>query len=297
MAIVLGPNQFGKAEVRLVHVDRSSPVHRITDLNVSTALRGDFDTAHLTGDNSHILTTDAQKNTVFAFAREHGIGQIEDFARRLGRHFVDSFEWIHGARIEIEQYHWDRITVAGAPHDHAFSRAEGERRTTVVTIDGPSAFVVSGLAGLVVLKSTGSEFWGFPRDRYTTLAETTDRILATEVTARWRYTSSELDFGPRYDQVREALLTTFAQVHSLALQQTLYRMGEAALAAVEEVAEIRMSMPNKHHFLVDLTPFGLDNPDAVYQVPDRPYGLIEAAVLRDDAPDPGPSWQAVPGFC
>ncbi|MCM3884496.1 factor-independent urate hydroxylase [Frankia sp. R82] len=291
MAIVLGPNQFGKAEVRLVRVDRSPAVHRITDLNVSTALRGDFDAAHLVGDNSHVLTTDAQKNTVYAFAREHGIGQIEDFSLRLGRHFVDAFGWIQGARVEIEQYRWDRIVVDGAPHDHAFSRSGGERRTTVVTIDGPSSHVVSGLAGLVVLKSTGSEFHGFARDRYTTLAETTDRILATEVTAHWRYVASDLDFGPRYDRVRDALVTTFARVHSLALQQTLYRMGEAVLNAVEEVAEIRISMPNKHHFLVDLTPFGLDNPDIIYQVPDRPYGLIEATVLRDDAPDPGPSWQ------
>ncbi|WP_261557914.1 factor-independent urate hydroxylase [Frankia tisae] len=297
MAIVLGPNQFGKAEIRLVHVDRTGPVHHLIDLNVSTALRGDFAAAHLAGDNSHVLTTDAQKNTVYAFAREHGIGQIEDFAIRLGRHFVDSFPWIDGAQIEIEQYHWNRISVGGSPHNHAFSRAGGERRNTVVTVDGDAAFVVSGLAGLVVLKSTGSEFWGFPRDRYTTLAETTDRILATEVTARWRYIGAGHDFGPLFDGVRESLISTFAGVHSLALQQTLYRMGEAALTAYPQVAEVRMSMPNKHHFLVDLEPFGLDNPDVVYQAPDRPYGRIEATVLRDDAPAPGPSWQAVPGFC
>lgn len=290
MAIVLGPNQFGKAEIRLVHVDRTSPVHRVTDLNVSTALRGDFAAAHLTGDNSHVLTTDAQKNTVYAFAREHGIGEIENFALRLARHFVGSFPWIGGARVEIEQFAWERITVDGAPHDHAFRRAGAEKRTTVVTLHGDSAYVVSGLAGLVVLKSTGSEFWGFPRDHYTTLAETTDRILATEVTARWRYARADLDFGPLFTGVREALVSTFARVHSLALQQTLYRMGETALTAYPEVAEIRMSMPNKHHFLVDLTPFDLDNPDVVYQVPDRPYGLIEATVTRDDAPAAGPSW-------
>lgn len=297
MGIVLGPNQFGKAEVRLMHVDRSSPAHRITDLNVSTALRGDFAAAHLTGDNAHILTTDAQKNTVHAFAREHGIGQIEDFALRLGQQFVGSFPWIDGARVEIEQYAWDRIMVDGSPHDHAFRRAGAETRTTVVTVAGDTAHVVSGIAGLVVLKSTGSEFGGFPREHYTTLAETTERILATEVTARWRYATPSVDYGPLFDEVRDQLLRTFAQVHSLALQQSLYRMGEAALTACPQVAEIRISMPNKHHFLVDLTPFELDNPDVVYQVPDRPYGRIEAAVLRDDAPDPGPAWLATPGFC
>jgi urate oxidase len=278
-------------------VARNGPVHQITDLNVSTALRGDFAAAHLSGDNAHVLTTDAQKNTVYAFAREHGIGQIEDFAIRLGHHFAGSLPGIDGARIEIEQYRWDRIQVDGVPHDHAFSRSAGEKRTTVVTLDRGTAFVVSGLAGLVLLKSTGSEFSGFLRDRYTTLPETTDRILATEVTARWRYAQSDLDFGRLFDGVRTALVSTFASLHSLALQQTLYRMGEAALTAHADVAEIRLSMPNKHHFLVDLEPFGLDNPNTVYYAADRPYGKIEGTVLRDDAPDPGPSWLTLPGFC
>ncbi|ONH31917.1 factor-independent urate hydroxylase [Pseudofrankia asymbiotica] len=296
MAIVLGPNQFGKAEVRLVHVDRSTPVHRITDLNISSALRGDFADAHLTGDNAHILTTDAQKNTAYAFARE-GVGEIEEFALRLGRHFTGSFDWVTGAQVEIEQYGWDRIQVDGAGHDHAFSRAGSERRTTVVTVDGDDAHVVSGLAGLVVLKSTGSEFWGFAQDRYTTLAETDDRILATEVTARWRLVGVEHDYGKLFTSIRTILLETFASVHSLALQQTLYKMGEDVLTACPEVAEIRMSMPNKHHFLVDLAPYGLDNPNMVFYAADRPYGKIEGTVLRDDAPDAGPAWQTIPGFC
>jgi len=156
--------------------------------------------------------------------------------------------------------------------------------------------VVSGLTGLVVLKSTGSEFWGFPRDRYTSLAETRDRILATAVTARWRYASTDVDWAKSYADVRRILIESFAAKHSLALQQTLYYMGERVLEAHPEVAEIRMSMPNKHHFLVDLSPFGLPNDNEVYYAADRPYGLIEGTVTRDDAPDPGQAWQAIPGF-
>ena len=156
--------------------------------------------------------------------------------------------------------------------------------------------MVSGLTGLVVLKSTGSEFTGFPRDRYTTLAETTDRILATAVTARWRYASTDVDWAGSYADVRRILLEAFAAKHSVALQQTLYHMGEQVLQAHPEVAEIRMSMPNKHHFLVDLSPFGLANDNAVYYAADRPYGLIEGTVTRDDAPGPGRAWQSVPGF-
>ena len=296
MAITFGDNQYGKAEVRLVHVTRNDDRHQVKDLNVSSALRGDFADAHLLGDNSKVVATDTQKNTVYAFAKQYRVGEIEEFALRLGRHFVDSFEWVTGAKIIIEEYAWDRIPVDGAGHGHAFSRAGGGTRTTVVTVDGPQAWVVSGLTDLTVLKSTGSEFTGFPRDRYTTLPEDRDRILATAVTARWRYAGTDVDWAKSYADVRRILIESFAAKHSLALQQTLYYMGEQALEAHPEVAEIRMSMPNKHHFLVDLSPYGLPNDNEVYWAADRPYGLIEGTVIRDDGPDPGRAWQSVPGF-
>jgi urate oxidase len=307
MAIVLGSNQYGKAEVRVVAVDRSTPRHSLVDLNVSSSLRGDFAAAHTAGDNAHVLTTDAQKNTVFAFARD-GVGSPEAFALRLAAHFAGAYDWITGARVAVESYGWDRIGVGGRPHDHAFRRAGGEVRTAVVTAVRPDSgsdlqlHVLAGLSDLVVLKTTGSEFWGFPRDRYTTLPETRDRILATAVTARWRYTSSDLDFDVLFDAVRTTLLETFATTHSLALQQSLYAMGEAVLEQHTQVAEVRMSMPNKHHFLQDLSAFGLtndlDGPGAVvYHADDRPYGLIEGSVLRDDVPPAEVAWLGTPGFC
>ena len=296
MAIVLGPNQYGKAEVRVVAVDRSSPRHTLVDLNVSSSLRGDFSAAHTAGDNAHVLATDTQKNTVFAFARD-GIGSPEAFGMRLARHFAGSYDWITGARVAVESYGWDRISVGGTEHDHSFRKAGAEVRTAVVTVDGEQAYVLAGLTDLVVLKTTGSEFWGFPRDRYTTLAETRDRILATAVTARWRYTGTDLDFDALFPSVRTALLETFATTHSLALQQSLFAMGEAVLERHADVAEIRMSMPNRHHFLQDLSAYGLDNPDVVYHADDRPYGLIEGTVLRDDVAPAEVSWQGTPGFC
>jgi urate oxidase len=296
MAIVLGDNQYGKAEVRVVAVDRSTPRHTLVDLDVSSSLRGDFTAAHTAGDNAHVLTTDAQKNTVFAFARD-GVGTPEQFGLRLARHFAGSYEWIDGARVAVESYGWARISVGGREHDHAFRRDGGEVRTAVVTVDGDRTHVLAGLTGLTVLKTTGSEFWGFPRDRYTTLAETRDRILATAVTAQWRYTSTDLDFDVCFDGVRTALLETFASTHSLALQQSLYAMGEAVLSQFPDVAEIRLSMPNRHHFLADLSAFGLDNPDVVYHADDRPYGLIEGAVVRDDVPAAPVAWLGTPGFC
>ena len=300
MAIRLGPNQYGKAEVRVVAVDRSSPRHTLVDLDVSSSLRGDFTAAHTAGDNGHVLATDTQKNTVFAFARD-GVGSPEAFGLRLARHFAGAYGWISGARIAVDSFGWDRITVGGQPHEHAFRRDGGEVRTAVVTVDGhgpdADAHVLAGLRDLVVLKTTGSEFWGFPRDRYTTLAETRDRILATAVTARWRYTGTDLDWDAAFDVVRTTLLETFAATHSLALQQTLYAMGEAVLERCPDVAEVRLSMPNRHHFLQDLSAFGLDNPDVVYHADDRPYGLIEGTVLRDDVPPAEVAWLGTPGFC
>jgi urate oxidase len=296
MAITLGANQYGKAETRLVTVRREGDVHQLTDLNVSISLRGDMTSSHLTGDNSTVVPTDTQKNTVFAFAREAPVGQIEDFALRLGRHFTGSFEQITSARVLIEQYPWERIAVDGQPHPHAFRRASDEQRTTAATVAGDQAWVVSGLTDLVVLKSTGSEFHGYPKDRYTTLPETTDRVLATAVTARWRYQRPDVDWATTYATVRDALLRAFATTHSLALQQTLYAMGEAVLAEHDEVAEIRLSLPNKHHFVVDLSAFGLTNDNEVFHAADRPYGLIEGTVTRDDAADPGLAWHTLAAF-
>ncbi|HKN53599.1 MAG TPA: urate oxidase [Amycolatopsis sp.] len=290
MAVTLGPNQYGKAEVRLVTVRREGAVHHLKDLTVSTALRGELSATHLTGDNAGVLATDTQKNTVYAFAKEAPVGEIEDFGLRLGRHFVATQPNINGARILIDEHGWNRIAVDGKPHDHAFSRAGDERRTTAVTVQNDRAWIVSGIDGLVLLKSTGSEFHGYPRDRYTTLAETNDRILATAVTARWRYTGDGIDWGKSHREIRDVLLETFATKHSLSLQQTLYAMGEAVLLARPEVCEVRLSLPNKHHFLVDLSPFGLTNENEVFYAADRPYGLIEGTILRDDAEDPGPAW-------
>jgi urate oxidase len=291
MAIKLGANQYGKAETRLVTVRRDGDTHHLTDLNVSIALRGDMTASHLVGDNAHVVPTDTQKNTVFAFARERQVGEIEDFGLRLGRHFVDSFDYITGARVRIEQYGWARIEVDGQPHPHSFHRASAEQRETTVTVAGERAWVVSGLSGLVVLKSTGSEFHGYPRDEYTTLVETTDRVLATAVSARWRYRDvAGVDWATTFDSVRAAMLGAFAETHSLALQQTLYAMGEAVLAGHDEIAEIRLSLPNKHHFAVDLGPFGLDNHNEVFYAADRPYGLIEGIVLRDDVPEEPIAW-------
>jgi urate oxidase len=285
---MLGHNSYGKAEVRVLRVDRHPDADEIFDLNVSVALAGDLADTHLFGDNANVLPTDTQKNTVYAFARD-GIGSPESFGLRLARHFVDSQPSIDRARIDIEQYAWEQNDR------HSFARAGGAVDTATVTYDGTTAWVVAGLTGLVLLNTTNSEFSGFIVDRYTTLAPTTDRILATSVDAQWRYSVDDADWPQLRTYARDALVGSFIATYSYSLQQTLYAMGQAVVDEVPEVAEVRLSLPNRHHFLVDLAPFGLDNPGEVYYPADRPYGLIEGTVLREGAPPAGLAWSLRPG--
>jgi len=289
--VVLTQAQYGKAEVRLLHVDRAGERHEITDLNVSIALAGDLTDTYLTGDNTNVLTTDAQKNTVYAFARKFGVSPVEEFAFRLASHFAGTGP-VERAQVRIEQYGWERIGARGAPHPHSFERQAGTRVTSVLAHADGGTEIVAGVTDLVLLKSSGSEFRGFLQDPYTTLEPTEDRILATAVTAHWRNAQTDTDWDLSFAGARAALVEAFAVTHSRSLQQTLYAMGEAVLAARPEVSEVRLTLPNKHHFLVDLGPFGLDNPGAVFFAADRPYGLIEGAVQRAGAfrGDPEHQW-------
>jgi urate oxidase len=289
MTIRLGDNQYGKAETHVVRVTKG-PLHEIRDLTVSIMLAGDFAATHLTGDNSKVVPTDTQKNVVFAFAKEAPIGEFEEFAQRLADHFVHTYGAVQRARVSIEEQLWTRISVGGRPHPHAFEQSGSEKRLTTVTSTRDSHWVVSGLTELTLLKTAGSEFWGYPKDRYTTLPEAHDRVLATAVDARWRYSGADANWAEARAEARRLIVETFATTHSLSLQQTLYAMGEAVLEARHEIAEIRFSMPNKHHFVVDLKPFGLENDNEVFYASDRPYGLIEATVTRDDAVPADQAW-------
>ena len=298
MGVTLGHNQYGKAETRVVRIYRDTDPHEIVDYNVSVALSGDFEDIHLTGDNANCLTTDATKNTVNAFAKEHGDAarQPESYGLALARHFVDDTGPVSRARIKLEMYPWRRLDADGSPHPHAFVRDGGYVRTATVTYDGENTWVVSGVSDLVVLKSTDSEFHGFLQDRYTTLRPTNDRVMATAVTAQWWHTDTDADWAKSYDTAVSTMTDVFAGHHSLALQQTMYEMGRAMIDGQPEIGEVRFSLPNKHHFLIDLGPYGLDNPNEVFHADDRPYGYIEGTVHNADAPepalafDPGQGW-------
>jgi urate oxidase len=280
----LGHNQYGKAENRVVRVFRDSDPHEIVDYNVSVALWGGQEAAHLAGDNSPTLPTDSQKNTVYSYAKEAGdaVRQPESFGLRLARHFVEDVEPMTHARVKFEMYPWSH-----GNNPHAFVRDGRFVRTATVTYDGTTAWVVSGVNALSILKTSDSEYHGFLEDKYTTLKPTRDRIVATSVTAQWWHTSEDVDWGKSHDTVVQTILDTYGNHYSLAHQQTLFEVGAAVLNGQPQIAEFRISAPNLHHFDYDLARFGVENNNEVFHADDRPYGLQEVAVLRDDAPDPG----------
>jgi urate oxidase len=280
MAGALGWNRYGKSRVRVMKVSRDGARHSVRELAVTIGLEGKFEAAHTQGDNSKVLPTDTMKNTVYALAKEDVIATIESFGLRLARHFLAGATHVERARVEIAESVWQRVEAGGKAHPHTFTRMGPETPTCVVDATRAGETVRSGLRELVILKSAQSGFSGFPRDKFTTLKETDDRIMASSVTAEWAHRSAAEDFKGSRTAIRAAMVEAFAGHESKSVQHTLFAMAEAALAACAEITEITLSMPNKHCLLVDLAPLGMTNENEVFLPIEEPYGLIEATVRR-----------------
>ena len=275
----LGRNRYGKAGVRLVKVDRTTDRHGLRDLTVAVSLQGEFIEAHVTGDNARILPTDTMKNSVYALALQHLSGSMEDFGIFLGGHFMKSAP-ITNARIKMQEHLWRRIGMSGGEHAHSFVRAGSELRTARVTTFHDRIEVRAGIRGLNLLKTTRSGFVGYIKDSFTTLPETTDRIFATALNAEWIYAPGQHDYDALWTTARAAIEETFAEHDSLSVQHTLYAMGEEVLKRCAAVQRIRFALPNKHHLLVDLSRFGMQNRNQIFVATREPFGLIEGEVVR-----------------
>jgi urate oxidase len=281
MTVILASNSYGKSAVRLLKVERTGAHHVIREFAVDIALTGSFAAAHIEGDNSLVLPTDTMKNTVYAKARALTIRTPDEFGIALAHHFLDASAAANSAKVTVKEHGWRRLVVGDQPHEHAFERASSELRVAQVTLArGGKSEVVAGIEELLILKSGRSAFTGYPRDKYTTLRETDDRILATSISTHWRYRDGTTAYAKHFDEVRQTLLEAFAHHDSKSVQHTLYAMGEAVLAKCEAVEEISITMPNKHHLRVDLAPLGLDNPNEIFVPTSEPYGLIEATLRR-----------------
>lgn len=280
--IVLGQNSYGKSGVRLVKVKRGAGRHELWDLDVAVALEGDFEAAYVEGDNAGLLATDTMRNTVYALARDHLTGSIEEFGLALVDHFLEAGPTVERAEVSITQFPWNRIEVDSRGHEHSFVRASGERTAKVTRAEGGDRSVKAGFDNLLVMKTTQSGWEGFLKERFTTLPDTDDRILATVATAEWSYGKDvDLDFDGLWGGVRDRILATFTDHYSPSVQNTLYRIGKAVLEAFPEVEKIRLSFPNKHHIPYDLSRFGMENPNEIFWATDEPYGLIEGSVERE----------------
>ena len=279
--IELAENRYGKSRVRLMKVTRHDHGHDLREWAVQVLLKGDFDSAHLNGDNSKILPTDTMKNTVYSIARSSKATTMEYYAMELANFLLERNPQVASASIRVESTLWKRLTVDGKPHPSAFMRGSGELQTTSVERGQRGIFhILSGLDNLVLLKTANSGFAGYIKDSLTTLPETNDRLFGTVVSAEWHYTSNDLDFDKTRMRLREAMLKTFANHHSKSVQQTLYAMAESALEAAMEIDDIKITMPNKHCLLVDLSRFGQDNPNEIFVPTDEPAGHIQARVRR-----------------
>jgi urate oxidase len=280
MSAVLTQNSYGKSRVRLTKVTRHPDRHELKELCVAVRLEGDFAASYLLGDNSRVVPTDTMKNIVYARAKDHPLADVESFGQALAQHFLDHYPHVSAATIELAEQPWQRLVVDGQEHPHAFAGGGSEVRTCTVTGTRQCLRVVSGLDGLFLLKTTDSAFTGFLRDAYTTLPETDDRIFATALSADWAYGEAPADWDRCHRLIRQTMLDVFARHKSLAVQQALYAMGAAALEACGEVEEVRLRMPNKHHLLVNLQPFGRENNNDVFVATEEPHGLITGALRR-----------------
>jgi urate oxidase len=272
-------NRYGKGRVRVLKILRNGATHRIKDLNVSAMIEGDLESSYTAGDNSKITPTDTIKNTINALAKTNLDDEIERFGIALGDHFLHAPQ-VRQVTIEISEREWERLNVNGKPHAHSFKSGGDARQFARVVSSRDGRSVQSGIRDLVILKSTASGFEGFPRDKFTTLKETSDRILGTAFSATWTFSDDPGDYRVANNAIMTAMLEVFAENYSPSAQTTLYQMGEAALACCSQISVIELAMPNKHCLLIDLSPFGLENRNEVFVPIDEPHGQIEATVAR-----------------
>jgi len=277
----LGENRYGKSRVRLSRITQHGDQHEFQEWTVRVLLQGDFESSFTEADNSKILPTDTMKNTVYSIARDSKSATIEEFAMELGDYLLNNNPQISKANIEIDEKAWERMHCDGASPPTTFRLCGPELNTVSATREKNGQWdIAAGIDGLTMLKTTKSAFTGYIKDRLTTLKPATDRIFGTSATVLWAYASG----APNYADVRlrivGALLRTFAAHDSMSVQHTLFDMGKAALAAAPEIARVKLTMPNLHHLLADLSPFGQDNPNHIFVPIDEPHGYIEATIER-----------------
>ncbi len=282
MQAVLSQNCYGKSSVRFAKIMRRPNYHDFKEVSVNIQLEGDFEKVYAEGDNRKVLPTDTMKNTVYVIAKEHALNSIEEFGQALAQHFLQNNPQVSCARIQLAEKLWQRVVTGESynAHPHTFISAGNEKWTSSITLTRDKLAIESGIENLLILKTTDSGFENYIKDQYTTLKETSDRILASDVNMHWRYTSANIDFNQCRQTIRQTVLDTFAQHYSYSVQQTIYVLGKAVLEKCAKVTEISFVMPNKHYIPFDLARFGMENRNEIFIPTEEPFGRIEGTVRR-----------------
>ena len=271
---------YGKARVRVLRVFRAGARHSIKELEVQLMLRGDFGASFTRADNRLVVATDSMKNTINVLAKQKLGAEMEAFGLGLGEHFLKTYKHVSRVEVGLTEHCWERIQVKGKPHRHSFCEKGAARPFAKIVSTRKASAVESGIKDLLILKTTASGFENFLRDKFTTLPETNDRILATKLEAVWTYRTKPAGYSRTNKKILDAMLAVFANNFSPSVQVTLFQMGEAALKIAPEISRVHIAMPNKHCLLINLKPFGLENKNELFVPTDEPHGQIEGTVAR-----------------
>jgi urate oxidase len=278
--MILIQHNYGKARVRVLKVMRAGKIHSLKELDVKVMLQGDFHASYTRSDNRLVVATDSIKNTVNVFAKQKLCAETETFGIALGEHFLQAYKHVSRVEVDLLEHCWSRIATAGKPHAHSFVESGPAKPFARIVAIRDKIEVESGIEELFVLKSTASGFAGFWRDEFTTLPDVSDRILATNLKAKWTYQRKPKNYAVTNHKILDAMLRVFAENFSPSAQVTLFEMGEAALKTAPEISKIHIAMPNKHCLPINLAPFGLENKNELFVPTDEPHGQIEGTIAR-----------------
>ncbi|HQT44199.1 MAG TPA: urate oxidase [Halothiobacillus sp.] len=272
---------YGKARVRIMRVKRDTARHEVRELELQVMLEGDFSASFLSNDNSKVVATDTIKNIVNIVACDNTALETEDFIAAIADYFFNHYRHIHNIKISALETKWARLNINGEPHDHAFLKDANGRNHVTLTTTRATRQIASGVENYTFLKSTASGWVGYWMDEATTLKETTDRIFSTSMDASWVWSAAPANYPQTNEKIIVAMMKTFASIYSPSVQNSLFLMGSAALAAVPEIGTISLACPNKHYLPINMAPFHRENPNIIFTPTDEPHGQIECTIVRD----------------
>ena len=278
--MALADFRYGKGRVRVMRLGRASPVHQVRELSFQVLLHGGFERSFTDADNRSVIATDTIKNIVGALAHDHLTDENEAFVQKVASFFLEKYPHVSSVDVDAVETRWHRLSIDGAPHDHAFTLDGNGKSTVGVRASREGSVTKSGVVGFTFMKTTESGWTDFHTDEYRTLADTTDRIAATSMESSWTWTRPPASYEAANKLILDTALKVFATTYSHGVQDSLYRMGEAVLEAVPEMGDISFACPNKHYIPINLAPFKRENRGQVFLPTDEPHGQIEATVSR-----------------